>query len=126
MKWMVTQINGTTNESSSSWFSSKFWMTKSMQRNKTRDIIIARMANTRHRRRFTPFHCAVNSGHVHVVEWLLQLGVPVNAVVARGTQALHLVCVSGDTDMALALLAGGAEVGARDGAGMTALHICCE
>lgn len=115
----------------SGWLSSKFAVMTASRR-KTREALLGRLTSIRHRRRLSPFHCAVANNHQEVVRYFLEeLRVPVDSVSGRSAQALHLACAgmlnpSVPPGLHLLLLRSGAAVDARDSAGMTALHLCCQ
>ena len=76
-------------------------------------------------------HIAAWFGHTEVVQWLLDLGVPVDLPAVApgyitGCTALHLSVAANRNSTTELLLAAGADTGRRDEAGWTALHIAAE
>ena len=66
------------------------------------------------------FRLATESGHTHIVEFLLAEGAEINN---GTTTALHYAVQNGHRDLIEILLARGADVNARDGAGQTPIDI---
>lgn len=70
---------------------------------------------------------AVNRGNLQRVEQLIRRGADVNAPCTFGTQTLlTLALLYSHKDIALALLAAGADIHRKDAAGKTALHFACD
>ena len=68
-------------------------------------------------------HLAADSGHVAIVQLLLQCGAESNAVDGAGAMALHLAAEKGHAAVARSLLwRKDALIDAKDAAGCTALH----
>jgi ankyrin repeat protein len=70
----------------------------------------------------TPLQAAVAGRHPGLVKWLLGKGAAVDARFPGGGTALHLAAHLGDVDTLEVLLAAGADLAARDGAGAMALQ----
>lgn len=77
---------------------------------------------------WSPLHLAGHYGHAGVVEALIAAGADVE-VVARnviGNRPLGSAVAGGSVEVVRALVAGGAAVDARDGGGLTALHLAAD
>uniref|UniRef100_A0A2K5EYW5 Uncharacterized protein n=1 Tax=Aotus nancymaae TaxID=37293 RepID=A0A2K5EYW5_AOTNA len=70
----------------------------------------------------TTLHWACSAGHTEIVEFLLQLGVPVNDKDHAGWSPLHIADSAGRDEIVKALLGKGAQVNAVDQNGCTLLH----
>uniref|UniRef100_A0A2K5IW38 Uncharacterized protein n=1 Tax=Colobus angolensis palliatus TaxID=336983 RepID=A0A2K5IW38_COLAP len=72
--------------------------------------------------RRTALHWACSAGHTEIVEFLLQLGVPVNDKDDAGWSPLHIAASAGRDEIVKALLGQGAQVNAVNQNGCTPLH----
>ncbi|XP_044248061.1 26S proteasome non-ATPase regulatory subunit 10 isoform X3 [Ursus arctos] len=70
----------------------------------------------------TALHWACSAGHTEIVEFLLQLGVPVNDKDDAGWSPLHIAASAGRDEIVKALLGKGAQVNAVNQNGCTPLH----
>lgn len=70
----------------------------------------------------TALHWACSAGHTEIVEFLLQLGVPVNDKDDAGWSPLHIAASAGRDEIVKALLVKGAHVNAVNQNGCTPLH----
>uniref|UniRef100_A0A8C5XLP2 26S proteasome non-ATPase regulatory subunit 10 n=1 Tax=Microcebus murinus TaxID=30608 RepID=A0A8C5XLP2_MICMU len=70
----------------------------------------------------TALHWAWSAGHTEIVEFLLQLGVPVNDKDDAGWFPLHIAASAGWDEILKALLGKGAQVNAVNQNGRTPLH----
>uniref|UniRef100_A0A0G2JZI5 Proteasome 26S subunit, non-ATPase 10 n=1 Tax=Rattus norvegicus TaxID=10116 RepID=A0A0G2JZI5_RAT len=70
----------------------------------------------------TALHWACSAGHTEIVEFLLQLGVPVNEKDDAGWSPLHIAASAGRDEIVKALLIKGAQVNAVNQNGCTPLH----
>ncbi|KAL6036600.1 hypothetical protein STEG23_016663, partial [Scotinomys teguina] len=70
----------------------------------------------------TPLHWACSAGHTEIVEFLLQLGVPVNDKDDAGRSPLHIAASAGQDEIVKALLVEGAQVNAVNQNDCTPLH----
>lgn len=67
----------------------------------------------------TALHWACSAGHTEIVEFLLQLGVPVNDKDDAGWSPLHIAASAGRDEIVKALLGKGAQVNAVNQNGCT-------
>lgn len=78
----------------------------------------------------TPLLTAADVGRVDILKLFLAHGADMRIVDTMDEKtALHLACdglTPGHVDCALALIEAGANVNARDGRGLTPLHLCCK
>ena len=70
----------------------------------------------------TALHWACSAGHTEIVEFLLQLGVPVNDKDDASWSPLHIAASAGRDEIVKALLGKGAQVNAVNQNGCTPLH----
>lgn len=83
----------------------------------------ARLAQQRDSQQRTALHQAAESGHFHVVQWLVEvLGVDVNATDQLDWTALHSAARVGRTDICLYLISRGADVEVSSSSGCLALN----
>ncbi len=64
---------------------------------------------------------AIETGNVHILELMLQLGVTANATDSRGTPAIHFAAADGNLKALRLLVEQGANLNSVDGSGRTAL-----
>ncbi|NXU58104.1 ANR42 protein, partial [Turnix velox] len=73
--------------------------------------------------KFTPLHCAVHSGSLECLHWLLWHGADTAQVTGRGWTAAHLAAIRGQDACMQALIENGANIEARDDCGCTLSHL---
>ncbi|NXH16250.1 ANR42 protein, partial [Bucco capensis] len=73
--------------------------------------------------KFTPLHCAVHSGSLECLHWLLWHGADVTQVTVGGWTAAHLAAIRGQDACMQALLINGADTEAQDDRGCTPSHL---
>jgi ankyrin repeat protein len=67
--------------------------------------------------------CPSRAAHISAVKLLLEAGANPNAVSPKGDTALHIAAHDGKLEPLRELVAGGADVNARNAAGQTALEL---
>ena len=72
---------------------------------------------------YTPLHEAASSGHLNVLELLLQHGSDVNCLTNTGCTPLHLAAINGHLNSLKLLLHCGSFVNFRTNSGHTPLHL---
>jgi ankyrin repeat protein/L-ascorbate metabolism protein UlaG (beta-lactamase superfamily) len=79
----------------------------------------------RNERNEMPIHVAAAGGHIEVVRFLVEHGVPVDAGDNENSTALDVAAIFGHEELARMLVANGADPAHSDVNGMTPLHFAC-